>query len=208
MREVINMKIGIDVDGVLVDMEGYQRKYGQIYFKKMFNKEIVNPDAYDIEQMFDCTHEQREKFWIKYIWAYCLKQPVIKDAPQIIEKLHNDNHTLVIITGRAHTTEKNITGKLFRQMLRHWLRKNKIQYDKIIYCSEKESSTDKLKICRHEKIDVMIDDKPENLLALKDRLKVICYPAVWNENLHDENIIKVSGWKDVYKKIGEIEEQK
>ena len=32
MREVINMKIGIDVDGVLVDMEGYQRKYGQIYF--------------------------------------------------------------------------------------------------------------------------------------------------------------------------------
>ena len=51
----------------------------------------------------------------------------------------------------------------------------------------------------------MIDDKPENLLALKDQLKVICYPAVWNEKLHDENIIKVSGWKDVYKKIEEIE---
>lgn len=95
------MKIGIDVDGVLVDMEGYQKKYGQIYFKKMFNKEIVNPDAYDIEQMFDCTHEKREKFWIKYIWAYCLKQPVIKDAPQTIEKLHNDNHTLVVITGQS-----------------------------------------------------------------------------------------------------------
>ena len=32
------MKIGIDVDGVLVDMEGYQRKYGEKYFKEMFNK--------------------------------------------------------------------------------------------------------------------------------------------------------------------------
>ena len=65
---------------------------------------------------------------------------------------------------------------------------------------------DKLKICMHEKIDIMIDDKPENLLALKDKIKVICYPAVWNEKVDDENIIRVSGWKDVYKKIGEIEE--
>ena len=65
---------------------------------------------------------------------------------------------------------------------------------------------DKLKICMHEKIDIMIDDKPENLLALKDKIKVICYPAIWNEKVDDENIIRVSGWKDVYKKIGEIEE--
>ena len=42
---------------------------------------------------------------------------------------------------------------------------------------------DKLKICMHEKIDIMIDDKPENLLALKDKIKVICYPAIWNEKV-------------------------
>ena len=35
----------------------------------------------------------------------------------------------------------------------------------------------------HEKIDIMIDDKPENLFALKDKIKVICYPAIWNEKV-------------------------
>lgn len=196
------MNIGIDVDGVLVDMEGYQLKYGKIYFSKVHGKDVVNPKAFDIEQIFDCTHAEREKFWQKYIWAYCLKEPPLKNAPEIISKLHNDGHRIFLITGRAHTTESGVTGKLFRWMLKHWLKKNHIYYDEIVFCSEKDSSTDKLDACMDKKIDVMIDDKPENLLALADRIKVICYPAVWNEDVESDAFIRVSDWADIYEKIG------
>lgn len=198
------MNIGIDVDGVLVDMEGFQLKYGKLYFSEVHGKGVVNPKAYDIEQIFDCTHAERENFWQKYIWAYCLTEPPLKNAPEIISKLHDDGHKIFLITGRAHTTESGITGKLFRWMLKHWLKKNRIFYDDIVFCSEKDSSTDKLDACMDKKIDVMIDDKPENLLALADRIKVICYPAVWNEDVESDAFIHVCDWDDIYTKIAEL----
>lgn len=200
------MNIGIDVDGVLVDMEGYQLRYGTEYFFKVYGKAAVNSKAFDIEQIFDCAHVEREKFWQKYIWAYCLTEPPIKNAPEIISKLHDDGHRIVLITGRAHTTENNITGKLFRFMLKHWLKKNHIIYDEIVFCSEKESSTDKLDACIAKNIDVMIDDKPENLFALADRVKVICYPAIWNEDVESNSFVRVNDWNDIYKQISKRHE--
>ena len=199
------MNIGIDVDGVLVDIEGYQLKYGKEYFLKVHNKSIINPKAFDIEQIFDCSHKEREKFWQKYIWGYCLNEPPFPNAPECISKLHKEGHKIVLITGRAHTIEDNITGKLFRFMLKHWLKKNKFVYDDIIYCSEKESSTDKLKACIDNDIDIMIDDKPENLLALVDKLKVICYPAIWNQDVDNEYFIRVDGWNEVYEYVSKLE---
>ena len=200
------MNIGIDVDGVLVDMEGYQLNHGTEYFSKVLGKEVVNPKAYDIEQIFSCTHAEREKFWRKYIWGYCLTEPPIKEAPQTISKLHNDGHKIFLITGRAHTTENGITGKLFRWMLKYWLKKNHIFYNHIIFCSAKDSSTNKLDICIKNKIDVMIDDKPENLYTLIEKFKVICYPAIWNEDIVDDSFIRVSDWNQIYDCISKIKE--
>ena len=51
------MNIGIDVDGVLVDMEKYQLKYGKKFFLSRYNINIKNPKAYDIQDIFDCTKE-------------------------------------------------------------------------------------------------------------------------------------------------------
>ena len=71
-----------------------------------------------------------------------------------------------------------------------------------MFCSEKDSSTDKLDACTEKKIDVIIDDKPENLLALADRIKVICYLAVWNEDVESDAFIRVSDWDDIYALLG------
>ena len=194
------MNIGIDVDGVLVDLEKYQLKNGEKYFAK----QAVNPKAYDVEQIFACTHEEREKFWHKYIWAYCMSEPAIDNAAQVISKLHDDGHKIIIITGRVHTTKNNITGKLFRTMLRYWLKKNHIVYDDIVFCLEKESSREKLNACIDKQVDIMIDDKPENLYALKDQVRVICYPAIWNKDVADTGFIKVNDWSDVYVQISNL----
>lgn len=195
------MIIGVDCDGVLVDMEGYQLKYGKPYFKKKYNKDIINPEEFDIEQIFDCTHAEREKFWQKYIWGYCLTEPPLDNAAKVMNRLHEEGHKIVIITGRAHTTENGITGKLFRKMLTYWLKKNKLYYDEIFYCSEKESSTDKYDLCRKLNVDIMIDDKPENLSALKDDVKILCFTAVWNKNFECSGMVRVNSWNEVYSVI-------
>lgn len=195
------MRIGVDVDGVLTYLLRYQLKYGKKYFK---NCKKINENEIDIEGIFGCTHKEREKFWIKYIWKYCLSEPARENAAATLRKLKEEGHEIYIITGRAHTTEKGITGWLFRKMLIYWLKKEGIPYDKIIFCSEKNSDIDKRKYCIENKIDVMIDDKVENLLAVKDIVKAICFEDNNNRMLNDDNIEKVRNFNQVYTKIQEI----
>lgn len=191
------MNIGIDVDGVLVDMHAYQLKYGKRYFCEKLHRQIKNEKGYDIVDIFDCTSEEREKFWVKYIWKYCLKEPMTQGASEYARNMHEKGHKIYIITGRVHTTEKGITGKLFRWMLKHWMKKNHFYYDDIFYCSEKDSAADKYEICTQKKIDVLIDDKPDNLLALGDTIQVYCFPAVWNEDYRELDKYRINGFDEL-----------
>ena len=50
------MRIGIDIDGVLTDFEKWQLDYGSKYFLK-YNKNIVNPDGYDSDTVFNITND-------------------------------------------------------------------------------------------------------------------------------------------------------
>ncbi len=194
------MNIGIDVDGVLADIYGYQIRTSKPYFEKL-GYTIVDPTGFDVADIYGCTQKERSDFWHRYIWKYCISEPPILYAAETLDKLHNDGHKLVIITSRVNTTEKNLLGMIFRKMLLNWLNKNRIYYDNIIYCSEMNSHNDKLQACMDQNIDVMIDDKPENLMTIADRLRVICYPAIWNEKIKDERILKVKDWQEIYEII-------
>lgn len=195
------MNIGIDVDGVLVNLAAYQLIYGEKFFQKNYNMQIKNPKAYDIVDIFECSKPQREKFWTRYIWGYCLKEPMTIGASDCMKKLREAGHKIYVITGRVHTTEKGITGALFRWMLKHWLKKNHFYYDEMLFCSEKDSSTDKYEICMKKNIDVMVDDKVENLLALKDTIRVFCYPAPWNEDCRELDKCRINGFEELYLKL-------
>ena len=82
-------------------------------------------------------------------------------------------------------------------MLKYWLRKNKFVYDKIFYVTEEGSSEEKYNICIQENIDVLVDDKPTNLLPLKDKLKIVCFPAKWNEDNHDLDKYRIKCFEDL-----------
>ena len=195
------MNIGIDVDGVLTDMAAYQQKYGKIYFEDERKMPLVNAKGYDICDMYACSKSEREKFWTKYIWGYCLKIPMTAGAAETVRKLKSEGHRIFLITGRAHTTEKGITGALFRWMLRYWLKKNHFEYDELIFCSESESAKDKYDICKSYHIDIMLDDKAENLLALKEEIGILCYPAVWNEDYRELDDDRIFSFEELTDKV-------
>lgn len=200
------MRIGIDVDGVLTNYEKFQLEKGKEYFRD-FDTSTFDFTEYDVEQIFNCTHKERNKFWTKYIFQYCLTQPMTRDASLVINQLHNEGNEIYIITGRVHTKEKGITGSLFREMLTRWLKKNEIPYEKIIYCDEKGSEVDKYNACVDNKIDVMIDDKKENINELSKITRVLCYDSLYNQECKGDNITRVHNFNEVYQAIKQIEAQ-
>lgn len=188
------MKIGIDVDGVLTNLQDYQLNYGKKYFK---NVSDIDESGYDICDIFHCTKEEREKFWTKHIWKYCL-MPNKSEASDIIARLKAEGHEIHIITGRAHTTEQGYVGDLFRKMLIWRLKKDNIHYDSIHFCSESNSQIDKVKICNDLGIDILIDDKKENIEALDGKIGLICLDALYNRNIETSNYIRVNNLHEAY----------
>ncbi len=197
------MNIGIDIDGVFTDLENYQLIYGKKYFKNIPVDEIDDTQI-DIEQIFSCSKKEREKFWLKYIWKYCISFPPRRNAAAVINKLKDEGDHIHIITGRAHSTEKGIRGLLFRKMLINWLKKENIPYDSITFCKEDGSETDKLEACKKYSIDIMIDDKRENIELLSTAVKVLCFDAKYNQDCHVENLIRVNGFDEIYTEINKI----
>ena len=55
------MHIGLDVDGVLVDTRTFQLREGKKYFRK-FGLSAKKPDMFEVQDVFECSKEQREKF--------------------------------------------------------------------------------------------------------------------------------------------------
>ena len=95
---------------------------------------------------------------------------------------------------------KGLLCLLSRTILKNWLKRRKIPYDGIHYCSEHYPS-DKYSGCRRFSTDVMIEDKAENIIALSKEMKGICFDAPYNRNCEGENIYRAHNWDEVYRLI-------
>ena len=197
------MNIGIDVDGVLANVAEFQLEYGTPYFKKKYGYDVINPNAFDVKEIFGCTDKERNKFgWDKTFWHYIIRYPAMENATHIISKLRKEGHRIVIITGRVFVKQSGFKGWLSRLTLKSWLKRRKIIYDNLFLCDEENAAEDKLLACKKYSIDVMIEDKPENIIALiNNSIKTICFSAPYNQGCKDKNIIHVNNWDDVYKFI-------
>ena len=193
--------IGVDVDGVLTNLEKFQLENGKKFFGE--NK-VVNENAYDVKDIFDCSSSEREKFWLKYIWKYSIEEEITPYASDALNKLKDEGNKIYIITGRVHTTKTGIKGKLFRKMLEDWLEKNKIPYEQIVYCDEKNSADDKYEACEHLNIDIMLEDKVENIKALKKISKIICFNSKYNNDYIDQDIYRVNDFNEAYNIISKL----
>lgn len=196
------MIIGVDCDGVLTDMSAYIFHYGE----KWFRHKPENPDALETRDIFNCTKYQEFLFGLKYFFTYCKKWKPRKYANPAINKLKKDGHKIYQITARKFATKNNPLGIYSRYIHKKWLKENKFDFDGIFYCSESHGGADKLKGIRHFSADVMIDDRPDISIYLAEKgIKVLLFDTRYNKNISHENITRVSDWKDVYRKISEMQ---
>lgn len=191
------MRIGIDIDGVLTDVEQWQLDFGGKFFSK-FNKNVINKDSYEIAEIFNVSAELDEQFWNEYLYEYVTEEPSRKFANEVIKKLKEKENEIYIITARRFTNENTEDGKKMRDIVIDWLKQQKIVYDKIIFAPE-----DKLNICLENNIDIMIEDKVENIEKISTKLPVICFNAGYNKNCKNDNIYRVYNWYDIYNLIND-----
>ena len=189
------MRIGIDIDGVLTDIEQWQLDCGGKFFSKL-NKSVVNKDGYEITEIFNISDELDSQFWNEYLYEYVTKEPSRKYASEVIKKLKDSGNEIYIITARYLTDRNTEDGQRMRQIVIDWLKQQNIIYDEIIFAPE-----DKLQICLENNIDVMIEDKVANIEKISTRLPVICFHAGYNKHCKNDNIYRAYTWYDIYNLI-------
>lgn len=192
------MRIGIDIDGVLTDFEKWQLEVGSKFFTK-YGKNIVVPDGYDSDTVFDVTKEQDSAFWNSYLYDYVKHEPARKFAGEVIDKLKEKEYEIYIITARYLTNRNDEQGQEMRDIVINWLQNNHIHYDKIIFSPE-----DKVEICKENNIDIMIEDKVENINNISKMIPVICFHAGYNKFCKGNHIYRAYTWYDVYYQITNV----
>ncbi|CDC78982.1 uncharacterized conserved protein [Clostridium sp. CAG:465] len=189
------MRIGIDIDGVLTDIEQWQLDVGGKFFSK-FNKSVLNKDGYEITKIFNVSDELDSQFWNEYLYDYVTKEPSRKYASEVIKKLKDDGNEIYIVTARYLTDRNNEDGEKMRKIVVNWLAEQKIDYDEIIFSPE-----DKKENCKKYNIDIMIEDKVDNINKISSIIPVICFHAGYNNECKGKNIYRVYNWYDIYNLI-------
>lgn len=193
------MRIGIDVDGVLVNMEQFVMDYGTKFCHDNFLPQAFNPVEYQTGEAFKWKPEMQEKFWNMYLEYYATKYPPRDFAAEVIQKL-KEKHEIYIVTGRNEEgLPKESYGKM-HQFLENWLKENNIHYDKLVY-----TRGSKLPFCEENKIDIMIEDWAKEIKEISTKIPVICFNANYNLSTYGENTTRVYSWYEILDKINIVD---
>lgn len=179
------MKLGIDIDDVLVDTS----KLMLDYIKNINNNEDILNHMEEIMRG-EIPDNIVSKFINSNI-ANILDNVQLKpNAKKVLEKLEKNNE-IVFITSRG---DKKIKGT--EEVTLNYLKKNNIAYKKIIF-----NAYNKAKICKENNIDILIDDSVKLCEeAQKEGIKTILFTSIVNKN-KQTNIKRVNNWLELEKII-------
>ncbi|MBQ3146007.1 MAG: hypothetical protein IJB90_05625 [Clostridia bacterium] len=193
------MRIGIDIDGVLTNIEQFVLDYISKYCVENNIEYNISDMNYEYSKTFNISREIELEFWNTYLEKYTVNEKTRPFASEIINKLKEDGHEIYIITARWLSNRDDDVGKNMRDMVNKWLSENKTVYDKLVFSkAEKEKKSQEI---IENKIDLMIEDSPNNIKELSKIIPVICYNAQYNKECSGNKIIRCYSWYDIYNKI-------
>lgn len=184
------MKIGIDLDGVLFDSDRLFDAYAELFDIENNGPGRQN-DAIHVEDAY-CWSEEHFKYFLD---AYYVNK-ILNDAPlkflakEVIEKLKNDGHELIVITNRGtlHEKEKEITLNRFKQ--------ENFNFDKVIFAIGRKSP-----VCIENDIDIMIENTPKIVEDVAENGTKCIYFRDNTKLIEHKNVFEVKNWAEVYRII-------
>ncbi len=187
------MKIGIDLDGVVIDSEATFRVYEEIFdIEDLKTNNLINREEPKFQGRYNWTQEQQQEFINKYFLTVSKESNLMSGFLGVYKRLKEQGHEFVVITARGGFIDE------MKDDAQRLLDENNIKFDKYYWkCSEK------LEACQNEKVDIMIDDDWKIIKKLSENKIKTLYFRDTNLLKMQENeyLTEVNNWGDVYRYI-------
>lgn len=192
------MRIGLDIDGTVVEYIKYIDEKGKEYF----GMEPINKEGYGIKERYNVSTEIEDKFWDKYNVDYYKNVEAKEGFKELIEYIEENNHELVFITSRHECkldTVKELTEEYLDKEVGKQLRSLGDRYLGVIYTELKAD------VCMEQKVDVLVDDYDFNIEAVSKVIPVIRMCEGHNYKCNGENIEVARELKDIPKILEKLQ---
>ena len=187
------MRIGIDLDGVVIDSETTFRTYEEIFdIDTVKGNNLINREEPKFQARYNWTEEQKQEFIEKYFLTVSKKSNLMSGFIGVYNLLKKQGHEFVVITARGGFV-KEMKDDAIRL-----LEENNIIFDKYYWKID-----DKLEVCKNENVDIMIDDDWRIIKNLADNnIKTLYFRDTNLVKLEENKYIKeVNNWGDIYRFI-------
>lgn len=191
------MKIGIDLDGVVIDSETTFRTYEEIFDMDVLKENnLINREEPKFQARYNWNEEQEKEFIEKYFIKVARESNLMSGFIGVYNLLKSQGHEFVVITARGGFVEE-LKDEAIRL-----LDENNIKFDKYYW-----KISDKLEICKKENVDIMIDDDWRIIKKLSDNsIKTLYFRDTNLMKLEENEYIKeVNNWGDIYRYINQIQ---
>ena len=191
------MKIGIDLDGVVIDSETTFRTYEEIFdIDVLKGNNLVNKEEPKFQARYNWTEEQEKEFIEKYFLTVSKESNLMSGFIGIYNILKKQKHEFVVITAR---------GGFIKEMKDDAIRllnENNIEFDKYYWKVE-----DKREICKKENVDIMIDDDWKIIKRLADnQIKTLYFRDTNLMKLEENEYVKeINNWGEIYRYIRKMQ---
>ncbi len=184
------MKIGLDIDGIILDFERTMRSYAELYDLLILRKYgIKDSKQFSYLKRYDWSDEERKKFINNFlVYATINSTPLIPLVKEMLELFKIEGYKSVFITARG------LLKKETKEAVLQVFKKNNIPTNNIYW-----GVKDKVSKCNELGIDLMIEDNPFTCKLLRDnKIKTLYFRDKDNEKIqNDEFLTEVSN-------VGEI----
>lgn len=191
------MKIGIDLDGVVIDSETTFRTYEEIFDMDVLKENnLINREEPKFQTRYNWNEEQEKEFIEKYFLKVARESNLMSGFIGVYNLLKSQGHEFVVITARGGLVEE-LKDEAIRL-----LDENNIKFDKYYW-----KISDKLEICKKENVDIMIDDDWRIIKKLSDNsIKTLYFRDTNLMKLEENEYVKeVNNWGDIYRYINQIQ---
>ena len=189
------MRIGIDLDGVVIDSETTFRTYEEIFdIDILKGNNLINRKEPKFQARYNWTSNQEKEFIEKYFLKVSRESGLMSGFIAIYDLLKKQGHEFVVITARGGYVKEMKDDAI------GLLEENNIKFDKYYWNVE-----DKLEICKKEKVDIMIDDDWNIIKKIAENKIRTLYFRDTNLMILEENkyIKEVNNWGEIYRYIKE-----
>ena len=189
------MKIGFDIDGVILNTERDIKFYADFWSFFTLNKPKLKNNEVEPEKCYTWTQEETDYFYNKNFDAITRKTSIIAGAKEIIQLLKKQGHEIYIISYRGDYRKTEISDAI------KILKKFKVKFDGYYW-----SVANKMEKCKELGIDVYVVDNPGKVEQFANSpIKVLYFKDAPIREIKQKNVTTVYNWMDIYKEINKID---